>query len=175
VLDETTVAKYDHYVDYWHQAFRTIACVTSLAVEDYWRARLQKVQRNTVKKELSALRGFLTWCKENGHLEAVPVVTNPPKRATGKRCVTAKRRATQLDQVEVEKLLEALPEMSSGRGGEPFPVRDRFIVAWETALRPATLIFALNDFDAGIELVRHDVPVMQERIFLEADVHERGL
>ena len=32
-----------------------------------------------------------------------------------------------------------------------------------------------DDFHATIELVWHDVPVMQERIFLEADVHERGL
>src|ERR1017187_6266823 len=34
--------------------------------------------------------------------------------------------------------------------------------------------FTLDDFHAGVELVRHDVPIMQERIFLEADVHERG-
>ena len=31
-----------------------------------------------------------------------------------------------------------------------------------------------DDFHAAVELVRHDVPIMQERIFLEADVHERG-
>ena len=42
-------------------------------------------------------------------------------------------------------------------------------------LRAAALAFALDDFHAGVELVRHDVPVMQEGVFLEADVHERGL
>ena len=34
--------------------------------------------------------------------------------------------------------------------------------------------FALDDFHAGIKLIRHDVPIMQERIFLKTDVHERG-
>ncbi len=42
-------------------------------------------------------------------------------------------------------------------------------------LRPAALGFALDDFHAGVELVGHDVPVMQKRVFLEANVHERGL
>src|SRR5208282_5168939 len=32
-----------------------------------------------------------------------------------------------------------------------------------------------DNFHAAVELVRHDVPIMQERIFLETDVHERGL
>jgi hypothetical protein len=34
---------------------------------------------------------------------------------------------------------------------------------------------AFDNFHAAVELVGHDVPVMQKRIFLEADVHERGL
>src|SRR5665213_2293670 len=38
----------------------------------------------------------------------------------------------------------------------------------------AAAAFALDDFDAAVELVWHDVPIMQKRIFLEADVHERG-
>src|SRR5208283_3242367 len=43
-------------------------------------------------------------------------------------------------------------------------------------LRPvAPTAFAFDDFHPAVELVRHDVPVMQEGIFFEADVHERGL
>ena len=34
---------------------------------------------------------------------------------------------------------------------------------------------AFDDFHAAVELVGHDVPVVQERVLLEADVHERGL
>ena len=41
--------------------------------------------------------------------------------------------------------------------------------------RCAAPAFAFDDFHAGVELVGHDVPIMQKRIFLEADVHERGL
>ena len=39
----------------------------------------------------------------------------------------------------------------------------------------AAAAFAFDDFHAAVELVGHDVPVMQEGVFLEADVHERGL
>ena len=38
----------------------------------------------------------------------------------------------------------------------------------------AAAAFALDDFHAAVEAVRHDVPVMQEGVLLEADVHERG-
>ena len=34
--------------------------------------------------------------------------------------------------------------------------------------------FAFDDFHAAVEAGRNDVPVMQERIFLEADVDEGG-
>ncbi len=34
--------------------------------------------------------------------------------------------------------------------------------------------FALDDFHAAVEVARHDVPVMQKGVLLEADVHEGG-
>ena len=34
--------------------------------------------------------------------------------------------------------------------------------------------FAFDDFDAAVEAARNDVPVMQERILLEADIDEGG-
>ena len=36
------------------------------------------------------------------------------------------------------------------------------------------MAFALDNFDAGVELVRHDVPVMQKRVLFKPDVHEGG-
>ena len=34
---------------------------------------------------------------------------------------------------------------------------------------------AIDDFDAAVEVARHDVPVVEEGVLLEADVHEGGL
>ena len=34
---------------------------------------------------------------------------------------------------------------------------------------------AFDDFHAAVEAVRHDVPVVEEGVLLEADVHEGGL
>jgi len=39
----------------------------------------------------------------------------------------------------------------------------------------ASASFAFDDFHAAVELVWNNVPIMQERIFLETDVHERRL
>jgi hypothetical protein len=38
----------------------------------------------------------------------------------------------------------------------------------------AAAAFALDDFNAAVETARDDVPVMEEGIFLEADVDESG-
>ena len=39
----------------------------------------------------------------------------------------------------------------------------------------AAAALALDDLHAAVEVVRHDVPVVQEGVLLEADVHEGGL
>ena len=41
--------------------------------------------------------------------------------------------------------------------------------------RSRLLVFAFDDFDAAVEAAGNDVPVMQEGVLLEADVHEGGL
>jgi hypothetical protein len=40
--------------------------------------------------------------------------------------------------------------------------------------RSRRLVRAIHDFHAAVELVGHDVPVVEEGVFLEADVHEGG-
>ena len=39
----------------------------------------------------------------------------------------------------------------------------------------APLVFAFDDFDAAVEAAGHNVPIMKEGVFLEADVNEGGL
>lgn len=145
-LDPETTKKYDQYVDAWSAFFGTLDRVTAPAIEDFWRARLRVVKRRTVIKQLYALGGFLAWCVGRGLLAEAPAVKLPPKSSTGRaapgRVVV---ETVPLSAAEVRRVLSKLPEASrkarSGRAGRagPHRVRDRFTVAWETGLRPATL------------------------------------
>src|SRR5262249_2514394 len=67
----------------------------------------------------------------------------PPKSSTGTRAKGRRVVETvQLSEQEAARVIANLPELSEKAQqvtGKPWRVRDRFIVAWETALRPATI------------------------------------
>jgi integrase len=102
----------------------------------YMQSRLAKVSANTVRKELSALRGFCRWA-ESERLIPMVVVPSVPKRATGTAYKHRRRSAAiELSPPEVQKIIKALPEWSSSPRVPAFPVKARFQVAYETGLRP---------------------------------------
>jgi integrase len=126
--------------------FKTIDRVTTRSIGDFQRTRLGQVLRKTVRKELHSLRFFLGWCVEQEHLEEVPGFPTMPKGALGIRSGKRKAKAVEVTPEQVATFLLALPERSDGRRakkGEPrrdaFAVRAYAVVAWETALRPATI------------------------------------
>lgn len=112
-------------------------------IGDYRRLRLRKVKRVTVLKELSGLRQFLSWCKEQGKIERVPNVEAPAKNVTGTadRMRAHKAKATKITPEEAMVIIENMPEWSqrARRGRIRHRVQDHFIVAWETGLRPVTV------------------------------------
>lgn len=111
-------------------------------VDAYARARLRKVLRSTVHKELGALRGFLRWAKMEGFITAIPQFPEFPKTSKGKRSGTQRARANELTETQVVDAIAALPAISariSKKDRKRFAVRARFVVAYETGLRPATL------------------------------------
>jgi integrase len=114
--------------------------IMSARAADYVRKRMGSVFSRTVKKELSALRGFLLWCEEQGYVEIAPVIPRPPRRALGTPFKRRRRgKATEVSLEDVRAVINKLPEWSESRKVSRFPIRPRFIVAFETALRPATL------------------------------------
>lgn len=115
--------------------------ITARTIAEYSRARLRVVKRATLQKERSTLNGFLAWCQEQRYLLEPPEMPKLPKRAAGTPFETRRRgAATPLSPEECRAILAALPEWSSERAGKrSFPVRARFILMHETALRPATL------------------------------------
>jgi integrase len=111
-------------------------------VDAYARARLRKVLRSTVHKELGALRGFLRWAKMEGFITTIPPFPEFPKTSKGKRAGKQRAKANELTEAQVLAAIQALPAISariSKKDRKRFAVRARFVVAYETGLRPATL------------------------------------
>lgn len=139
---DTTAELYRlHWATHLAPFFGQAQAINTQTISAYCRARLKRVKRVTLQKERSTLSGFLGWCFERGYL-AEPLELPPlPKRAPGTAWHQPRRGvATELSVEEVACLLAALPMWSTPRGGrDAFPIRARFIVEYETALRPATL------------------------------------
>jgi len=158
-LDPLTHKQYELYVgthlDPW---FEWTERLTAVTVADYTAHRLRLVARTTVQRELGVLRRICAYGAERGWLEAAPDVAPIPRTVRGTAQVVREHRALSPEQVEA--ILVALPEWTIGSGrGHPFRVRARWVVAWETGLRPATLdaIRAPDDYRRGAaELVIRD-------------------
>lgn len=138
-LDETTRATLEIYARHYLAFFGTLARMTDASCADYGRARLRRVLRKTVQKELSYLRGFFDWCVEQGALVASPKVAALPKKATGKRSGKQRSKPVEIVEAQALEIIGHLPVTSKRIGDRAWPIRARFMVAWETALRPTTL------------------------------------
>jgi len=126
---------------HWLPFFGSTHNVTNQMLGEYMRARLAVVLSTTVRKELTALRSFVGWAMESGALSPGIVVPTLPKRVPGKAFDKRRRSpAIALSPEQVAAIIDALPEWSTSRKRKiKFPVRARFIVAYETSLRPSTL------------------------------------
>lgn len=139
-LDPKTAKVWESYGRHWLAHWETIADVTDVTCTDYRNERLRVVQGATVRKELGALRRFLNWCHDRGHLPRVVNVPGVAKRVTGKRYRVRRRvEAPDLSPAEVEAVLAKLPKWSTSRKVKPFPIQARFRVQYETGLRPSTI------------------------------------
>jgi integrase len=168
--------------------FKVLGNFTSRQCASYGSHRLSKVQRDTVQKELSALRWLGQWCEREGLVDAAPEV--PPLRRAARGRVNKPRAARSgIDVHEAAKIIEALPDFSRSKRVAPFAIRNRFIVALETGLRPSTLnqIEAPLDYQRGSKTLRirdeidknrygRDLPLSDRaRAALDAVCPDRGL
>lgn len=121
--------------------------------------RIKSTLRGTLRKELSALGGFLAWAKANEMFASVPPRAVIPKGMHGTRTGPQRAKPVAITPREAQRIIAALPEWAAkgGRkGGDrstirgAFPVRDRFVFAYETGLRPSSL--------DRLEVPRHWVP-----------------
>jgi integrase len=132
-----------NWIPWFGGAHATHADVTHERCIAYMHKRLKEVLATSVKKELAAMRSFVAFLHDSGLAdhEASAIVPRLPKRAAG--VAFGKRRrvaAPPLSPEHVRRLVRALPEWSNVQNGiEAFPVRARFLVQYETSLRPSTL------------------------------------
>jgi integrase len=121
--------------------FKRLDRVTEAKIEDYQSKRLREVTRVTLRKERMTLRLFLQWCKRRKLIPVIPDFPPLPQGATGTRATNRKTESVHVSPEQVAAFVAALPVLSKGkiRQSHRFPVRARYIVAWETGLRPSTL------------------------------------
>lgn len=129
-------------------------------------------------------------CEEQGYVEHAPQLPALPTRALGTPLHQRRRgRTTEVSVEETRGLIDALPMWSSPCNAAPFPVKRRFVLAYETSLRPSTLdaLSAPEHFTRGasaltitdeIDKARFgcEVPLSAEaRAALDAVVPQSGL
>ena len=124
-------------------------------VEDYKSPRLRVVTRETLKKELPVpLRRFAKWGSNVGtRWRRCQQIETPSRHVLGTRVDGSRKRTFLIFTAdEMAAIIGKLPQMAQcTRAAVPFPVRARFIVAWETALRPQTIdqLRAPDDYRRG--------------------------
>lgn len=159
----TTLATWENYISaHWLPFFEDADSITRKRCAAYLRERLTKVRAASVKKERTAFRSFCKWALENDDL-GVPdwaedrpndptlaeqwakdvvntLVPRLPERAEGVPYRQRRRVGSfEVSPEQIQAFLAALPEWSECARVPRFPIRSRFIVAYETSLRPSTL------------------------------------
>lgn len=138
-----TLKTYTTYGKHFARFFDTLGDITESNIGSYQRARLGEVKRATLRKESAKLGQFIRWLVEEKHyLETPPGKPRISPKATGTSYKKRRRgKATPVTVEQIEAIIALLPEWSRSRDGQPpFPVRDRFIILWETGLRPDSTI-----------------------------------
>lgn len=141
-LGEDTDKTYITYGKHWKKHFTLLGDVKSATIGNYQRARLKEVLRSTVQLELSAMRSFFIWLREQEYIRTVPDFPKLGRKVMGTN-YKVRRRTTPtvvFTPEQMERVIAALPTHSEKKwGGRHFPVRAWFIVARETGLRPITI------------------------------------
>lgn len=133
--DDGTTKNAEGYAGQWVGVLGGLDAFTEAGYAKYIRERIARVSRTTLRKELSALRQFVSWLAVEHGVKVPPVPGLPKHGHPGARAKNARRRqATILSPAEVEAILA---EVTSG-------LRPFFRVCWETSLRPFSTVAALE-------------------------------
>ena len=153
LYDARTHGQLRIYAAHWPAFFGdSVDAVDAAALARFMAARLGKVIRKTVTKELWALRAFLTWSFEVARtITAIPTFPKIPRRALGVRSGRQRVTIVELSREDVDRLLAAIDDVTAPlpAGVAPPPGRPRtpgrrgalgrYTLMAETGLRPETI------------------------------------
>jgi len=130
--------------------FESTDALTTDRADDYRRRRLRRVRRDTVVRELTALRSFVGWASRKKYLTEPVEVLDPGRNVLGTPVLETER--VELSASEVEALIAALPV----RTPYGHHVRALFTAIWETSLRIGTMrrLSAPEHYRKGAEALR---------------------
>ena len=133
LISDDTLAIYSIYFEsQLVKSFPNLTDVTTAKAREFITRRLSEVSGKSVRKELSPLRGLVSWAAEKGYIQNPPMIPGVPKKALGTPFSVKRRKpAVALTPEEVEAFLAALPIWKVKLGF----VRPRFILTYEMALR----------------------------------------
>lgn len=162
-----------HFIP-WFEATHN---VNTLENDGYIRHRLGLVQRSTVQHELTALRSFIGWAQAEGKIPKTVVVPPMPKKAMGvAHPVKRRSAAVEVSPEEIEAIIAHLDTWSNSKKVAKFPIRARFIVAYETGLRPSTLdrMRAPLNYRRGAKTIRITADIDKSRWVREVPITARA-
>ena len=114
---------------HWEPRWRHLAEISEAACRDYIRSRRRSVAPTSVRKELSALRSLLKWCKDEGDIDHIPDWEAPQGRTDFK--------PEWLTHDEMVAVLAKLPTRNTHRQGHP--VQEFYTIMWATSFRLGTM------------------------------------
>jgi integrase len=137
---QSTVDSYAIHAGKFSATWRYLEQIDTGAIGDYQRARLEAVLRDSVTKERSALASFLTWCKEQRHLNDLPTFPGLPSRAIGVRAAPQREEAVRITKDEAIRILAAFPQLAPRTyHGRKYPLRAYAEALYYTSLRTDTI------------------------------------
>lgn len=152
--------------------------IRTAAIASYGRQRLRVVKRSTVQKERSTLSGLLAWCEEQAFLLVPPEWPKLPKRALGTPHKQRRRGTpTEVSPEECRAIIAQLPQWSRPRGEvQSYPIRARFALMYQTALRPATLdgLSAPEHYHRGSAVLKITDDIDKARFGRELDLTDEA-
>ncbi len=128
-----------HYDTHIVPFFPSLLDVTTDKCLEYYDKRFGEVQRPTVKKEMIGLRLLCKYAVRKKYLSVMPRFPPLPPEQQGTPYKHRRRcKADLVERCETEGILAKLPEWSRNKK-KRYPIRARFIVQYDCALRPSVL------------------------------------
>ena len=148
ILDEfTRKMRAIHFDAHLSKAFPSLLDVFQTEkVEEYYSTRLGKVLRVTLTKEVCSLRRLCLYAYKKKILTSMPVFPPVPNVLGTASSKPQRVKAGMNSPEDIQSIIELLPEYSEKWNGinndgkrVQFPIRSRFIVAYDCCRRPSTL------------------------------------